>query len=183
MAEKIFNTRVQIKRDTSSNWTVNNPVLLAGELVIVDTNSGDVRFKVGNGTSHYTELPFQDESILNKFPDVSEYVVAADVEGITDTVPPTFGGHSIDDFILTEDVVNTLTSSSATQPLSANQGRVLNQSINNKLDVSGGTMTGPLVADSNANYTTGQVRNIYLSTSEPNDSQGNDGDLWFVYEA
>lgn len=85
MAEKIFNTRVQIKRDTSSNWTVNNPVLLAGELVIVDTNSGDVRFKVGNGTSHYTELPFQDESILNKFPDVSDFVTATNTENFNNT--------------------------------------------------------------------------------------------------
>ena len=59
-------TRVQSKRDTSANWTQNNPVLLDGEVIVVDTNSGDVRFKVGNGTSTYTQLPFQDEAIYNE---------------------------------------------------------------------------------------------------------------------
>ena len=58
--------RVQSKRDTSANWTQNNPVLLDGEVIVVDTNSGDVRFKVGNGTSTYTQLPFQDEAIYNE---------------------------------------------------------------------------------------------------------------------
>lgn len=61
-----LNTRVQSKRDTSANWTQNNPVLLDGEVIVVDTNSGDVRFKVGNGTSTYTQLPFQDEPIYNQ---------------------------------------------------------------------------------------------------------------------
>ena len=59
-------TRVQSKRDTSTNWTQNNPVLLDGEVIVVDTNSGDVRFKVGNGTSTYTQLPFQDENIYTE---------------------------------------------------------------------------------------------------------------------
>lgn len=61
-----LNTRVQSKRDTSANWTQNNPVLLDGEVIVVDTNSGDVRFKVGNGTSTYTQLPFQDEAIYSE---------------------------------------------------------------------------------------------------------------------
>ena len=61
-----LNARVQSKRDTSANWTQNNPVLLNGEVIIVDTNSGDVRFKVGNGINTYTQLPYQDEPIYNQ---------------------------------------------------------------------------------------------------------------------
>lgn len=61
-----LNTRVQSKRDTSANWTQNNPILLDGEVIIVDTNTGDVRFKIGNGVSAYTQLPFQDEVIYNQ---------------------------------------------------------------------------------------------------------------------
>ena len=38
-------------------------------------------------------------------------------------------------------------------------------SLNNKLDKSGGTMTGALTAQANTNYTTYQVRNIAFSTS------------------
>ena len=60
-----FNARIQNKRDTASNWEKNNPVLLDGELIIVDTNAGDVRFKIGDGSKTYTQLPFQDESLYS----------------------------------------------------------------------------------------------------------------------
>lgn len=63
MATKQFNSRIQWKKDTSANWTANNPVLLNGEIAIVVTNTGDTRFKVGDGTSSYTALPFQDEAV------------------------------------------------------------------------------------------------------------------------
>lgn len=65
MASKTFSTRVKTKRDTSANWTEKNPVLLNGELIIVDTASGETRFKIGDGTKTYTQLPFQDEIIRN----------------------------------------------------------------------------------------------------------------------
>lgn len=55
MAEKTLNTRQKQKYDTSTNWTTNNPVLLAGELGIEsDTN----KFKIGNGTSTWNELDY-----------------------------------------------------------------------------------------------------------------------------
>ena len=63
MATKQFNSRIQWKKDTSSNWTKNNPVLLNGEIAIVVTNTGETRFKVGDGTSSFTALPFQDEAV------------------------------------------------------------------------------------------------------------------------
>ena len=50
MATKTYNARVQNKRDTSANWTKNDPVLLDGEIIIVDTSAGEVRYKVGDGT-------------------------------------------------------------------------------------------------------------------------------------
>ena len=63
MATKQFNSRIQWKKDTSANWTQNNPVLLNGEIAIVVTNTGETRFKVGDGTSSFTALPFQDEAV------------------------------------------------------------------------------------------------------------------------
>lgn len=40
-------TRIQLRRDTASNWTLNNPMLLTGEIGIEsDTN----KFKIGNGS-------------------------------------------------------------------------------------------------------------------------------------
>lgn len=58
MAVKQFNARITMKRDTASNWEQNNPVLLDGEIIIVDTASGEVRFKIGDGTKLYKQLPF-----------------------------------------------------------------------------------------------------------------------------
>ena len=52
-------------------------------------------------------------------------------------------------------------------------------SVGTKLDKSGGTMTGALVAQNNANYTTKQVRNIIISTADP--SGGSNGDIWVKY--
>lgn len=51
------------------------------------------------------------------------------------------------------------------------------------LPISGGTMTGVLIAQNNSNLTTKQVRNITISTTEPTSSNGAVGDIWIVYEA
>lgn len=68
MAEKILQTRIQLKYDTYANWTTNNPILKAGEVAIATVPTGDannvstslpaVLMKVGDGTSNYNALPF-----------------------------------------------------------------------------------------------------------------------------
>ena len=52
-------------------------------------------------------------------------------------------------------------------------------SLNGKLDKSGGTMTGALIAQSNTNYTTAQVRNVTMSTEAA--SGGSNGQIHFQY--
>jgi len=66
MAEKLFNTRIQLKYDTYANWQTNNPTLKAGEMALatVETNTTGVNsaptvvIKVGDGTHSYNDLPF-----------------------------------------------------------------------------------------------------------------------------
>ena len=69
MAEKILNTRIQLKYDTYANWTTNNPILKKGEMAIATIETGDtqkvnsvtppqVLIKVGDGTTNYNALPF-----------------------------------------------------------------------------------------------------------------------------
>ena len=69
MAEKKLNVRVQLKYDSYTNWTTNNPVLKAGEVAVATIASGNtqevnsvaapqVLLKVGDGTSTYNALPF-----------------------------------------------------------------------------------------------------------------------------
>lgn len=172
--------------------------------------------------------------------DVSKFVIAEDTTGeITETVAGTWDGHTVADFVLKTEVVDNLTSTSNNVPLSAAQGKVLNDSLttvstdldaaegnistlqtdlgtvegnvttlqtdldtaegnistlqtnmttantnitnlsNNKVNKSGGTMTGILTAYNNTSYTTKQVRNIFVSTSSP--SGGSYGDIWIKY--
>ena len=58
--------------------------------------------------------------------------------------------------ILADDVIDNLTSTDTSAPLSANQGRVLNNT---------------------------KQKAITVSTSEPTSTEGSDGDIWMVYSA
>ena len=73
MASKELKTRIKSRKDTSANWTNNNPVLLDGEIILVNTDSGETRFKIGDGIKTYTQLPFQDEAIRNLINDNKTY--------------------------------------------------------------------------------------------------------------
>ena len=61
MPSKTIKARIKCRRDTSANWTQNNPVLLYGEIILVDTSTGELRAKIGDGVKTYTQLPFSDE--------------------------------------------------------------------------------------------------------------------------
>lgn len=63
MPNKEFTARIKQKRDTSANWESRNPVILNGEIILVDTNAGELRAKIGDGTKTYTQLPFSDEAL------------------------------------------------------------------------------------------------------------------------
>jgi hypothetical protein len=75
-------------------------------------------------------------------------------------------------------VIDNLTSASPTEALSANQGKILNDG---KVNNSGDTMEGVLEAQSNASYTTKQVRNIILSTLDADVGSMGNGDIWIKY--
>ena len=120
--------------------------------------------------------------------DVSAFVTAVDAGAITNTIPQTFEGHQVNEFVLKTDVVDNLTSTATDVPLSAAQGKVLNDKIataqttaSDALSKSGGTLTGIVAAQSNTDYTTKQIRNVILSTSEPTSSDGANGDIWIKY--
>lgn len=65
MAEKILNTRIQLKGDSFKNWSSANPILKENELAIVKIEESDkhalgtgIYFKVGDGAKHFSELGF-----------------------------------------------------------------------------------------------------------------------------
>ena len=63
----------------------------------------------------------------------------------------------------------------------ASIGAAAAQDVEAKLDKSGGTMTGALIAGGTLDPATAQVRNILVGTSEPDLSAGNDGDIYIQY--
>lgn len=65
-----INTRIRQKRDTAANWTSSNPVLLNGELIVVETSTGAIRLKVGDGVKTFNQLPFLDETLRALITDV-----------------------------------------------------------------------------------------------------------------
>lgn len=113
MANTEFNVRIQLKRDTDANWRAKDPQLLAGEVVFVDTNAGEVRTKVGDGTKKYSALPFMDEALRNLI-SASEHLfkVRAVCDLVGDLTTPTLIEHGdINDIF--EAAINT------TQPIVA----------------------------------------------------------------
>ena len=60
MAE--LKTRILLRSDILSNWNSVNPVLAKGELAVVFdptvTGSRKIRAKIGDGVSHFTDLPY-----------------------------------------------------------------------------------------------------------------------------
>ena len=228
MAQKIINARAKNKRDTSANWTANDPVLLDGEIIIVDTAEGEVRTKIGDGTKKYSQLPFEDEklrSLLNNkldkngkvdwsnienapaIPDLNNVVVYDETDTIeaADAIDAdTLGGNSpsyyatkssVDSVNASISAINSNISSldsamsTANSDIDALESSVgtLSTSVSEvqsgKLDKSGGAMSGALVAQNNTDYEIKQVRNIFISTADPTDSDGADGDIWLKYKS
>lgn len=52
---KTINSKILIRRDTSANWSTNNPTLAAGEIGF-DTTVG--KHKIGNGSTTWNNLPY-----------------------------------------------------------------------------------------------------------------------------
>ena len=47
---------IQVRGDTSTNWSITNPILLIREIGL-ETNTSYIKF--GDGTSHWNDLPYQ----------------------------------------------------------------------------------------------------------------------------
>ena len=54
----MLNVRIRNKRDTNNNFEQNDPVLLNGEIVIVDHETDGTKIKIGDGINKYSSLPY-----------------------------------------------------------------------------------------------------------------------------
>lgn len=78
-------SRIKQRSDVLSNWLSNNPVLLSGELAVVDCGT-QIRFKIGDGERDFKQLKFTDEDQLS-----TKVVYANAIGQGTANVPSPFG--------------------------------------------------------------------------------------------
>lgn len=52
---KTVNSKIQMRRDTSTNWSTNNPTLAAGEIGFDTTVK---KFKIGDGSTVWNNLEY-----------------------------------------------------------------------------------------------------------------------------
>ena len=65
--------KIQLRRDTSANWTSNNPILAAGEVAFTSdvfyTSTDQQRFKIGDGVQTWTQLDYVPEGGASSYPE------------------------------------------------------------------------------------------------------------------
>ena len=94
--------RIQIRRDTSSNWTSANPTLNSGELGL-ETNTNKI--KIGNGSTAWNSLayiiyPLSFSDLLNKPTTIAGYGITDAFDGAFSSLtgkPTTLAGYGITD--------------------------------------------------------------------------------------
>lgn len=151
----------------------------------IDDLASDVDSKLAGKYSPTNPPPYPVTSVNGQTGDVTvdadlpehlvKYQSLATVETTTLVDADTLQGHA-SDYFATASALNTTNNNVSTNTSDISTA---NANIAKKLDKSGGTMTGALVAQSNTNYTTRQVRNVIISTADP--SGGQSGDIWIKY--
>lgn len=139
-----------------------------------------------NGKTGTIVLTAQDvgalpsDTVIPSVPDnIVKYTAISNVEATTLLDADSLQGHVADYFATAAGLANVNSTVSAMQNDVTTAKADITTLKSGKLNISGGTMTGALIAQNNANYTTKQVRNIFISTSDP--SGGASGDIWIKY--
>ena len=114
-----------------------------------------------------------NDTVIPSVPDnIVKYTAISNVEATTPLNADTLQGYTADYFATATGLA------SVNSKVSIMQSDVANLETS-KMNISGDTMTGALVAQNNTDYSVAQVRNIIISTAEP--SGGNSGDIWIKY--
>lgn len=120
------------------------------------------------------------DTVIPSVPDnIVKYTAISNVEATTPLDADSLQGHAADYFATATGLASVNSTVSAMKNDVTTAKADITTLKSGKLNISGGTMTGALVAQNNANYTTKQVRNIFISTSDP--SGGTSGDIWIKY--
>ena len=120
------------------------------------------------------------DTVIPSVPDnIVKYTAISNVEATTPLDADSLQGHAADYFATATGLASVNSNVSAMKSDITTAKTDISNLKTHKMDISGGTMTGALVAQNNTNYSVSQVRNIIISTAEP--SGGNSGDIWIKY--
>ncbi len=98
MATQTFNARIPLKIDSFDNWKTNNPVLLKGEIGIVDVPVAQgsvsqvpaILMKVGDGTKNFMDLGWTSALAADVFPwakaETKPTYSAGEITGLSDYI-------------------------------------------------------------------------------------------------
>ena len=114
--------RIQLRRDTSSNWSTTNPTLNSGELG-VETNTSKI--KLGDGSTAWNSLdyvvyPLAFSDLLNKPTTIAGYGITDAFDGAFSSltgVPTTIAGYGITDAMPLNAGLSNLTDANVSNPI------------------------------------------------------------------
>lgn len=145
-----------------------NADTLGGYSASYFAKSSDVSSIQGSIKTQASEILKAQQAVSSMESTVSGHITSIDLlDSNVESLKTTIGNHTKSISNLETRIENVVTSIP-----------VLTES---KLDKSGGTMTGKLIAQSNEDYAVAQVRNIIISTEEPSAEVGSNGDIWIRY--
>jgi hypothetical protein len=133
-------TKIQLRRDTSANWTSISPILSAGEIGY-ETNTG--KLKIGNGSSVWSALDYFET-------DLSEYLTASsasttyltEASASTNYATKTYADNAVAAIVdSAPSTLNTLNELAAALGDDANFASTVATSLGNKLDSSTASST------------------------------------------
>ena len=120
------------------------------------------------------------DTVIPSVPDnIVKYTAISNIETTTPLNADTLQGYTADYFATATGLASVNFTVSAMKSDITTAKTDISNLKTNKMDISGGTMTGALVAQNNTDYSVAQVRNIIISTAGP--SGGNSGDIWIKY--
>ena len=185
-------TRIQLRRDTATQWAANNPTLSTGEAGFVSDTS---RLKIGNGATAWNDLGYiqvhlGDDTVGNYIATIAGTADQISVSGsgsetsavtlslpqnIATTSSPTFAGATLDAITVGVTASNEIDTISGNLILDSAGGTV---EIDDNLTISGNLTVNGTTTTVNSTTLTVDDKNIELgSTESPSDATADGGGI------
>lgn len=73
----VYDDLIKVRRGTAAQWASKNPILAAGEIGVELGALNDQKFKIGNGTNHWLDLPYFQNAVQ-----IADIIADLNAEGV-----------------------------------------------------------------------------------------------------